>query len=427
MPDDRLLHALTDQEHERLFRQRIAPVYLDASSPIAEPVAVILGGQPGSGKTLLLHDATRALQSSGSTVVINGDDLRAYHPAYGQLQTNDPLNAARYTDHDSGRWVEKLIAAAQERRVNLVIESTMRRPEVFATTSTQLAVSGYRVEAHVLAVTERLSWQGVHQRFEAMLAQGGSARFSAREAHDAGASGMLVTLFQIERDRLADRVLLATREGAVLYDNRLQPTGWRTPPQASEIVQAERARPRSPDELAHMERSWLGVIDSMQRRSAAAADLDRVVDQAASDILHFRGPQGRVATAPVTAELAGIPAALLEAAIRHKEGIAAGPGHAPDPQPVDIAASIQGLHGDPGLLRQAVATTMRPTGDIGRPAPSEDPFERPLTPLVERHKAFRDAMAAERAKTSSPATKPDEPASPSPGPRSSRSSEPGPD
>ena len=237
---------------------------------------------------------------------------------------------------------------------------------------------------------------------------------------------MLITLSQIERDRLADRVLIATREGAVLYDNRLQPTGWRAPPQASEMVQAERARPRSSAELAEIKRSWLGVIDSMQRRGAAAADLDRVVDQAASDMLHFRGPQGRVAASLITAERAGNPAALLEATICHKEAIAADPGHAPDSKAVGIAASIQGFHGDPGHSPRAIATVMQTTGDIGRPAPSEDPFERPLTPLVERHKAFREAMAAERAKTNSPATRSDEPPSPSPGPRSGRSSEPGP-
>ena len=288
MPDDRLRHALPEETHERIFRQAIVPDVLPASAPLVSPTAVILGGQPGAGKTALLHQATQDLARLGPTVVINGDDFRSYHPSYGELQRTDPLNAARYTDHDSGRWVEKLIAAAQEQRVNLVIESTMRRPEVFVRTGGQLRAAGYGLEARAMAVPERLSWQGVHHRYEAMLAAGGSARFTARDAHDAGASGMVETLARIERDRLADRVLLSTRAGTVIYDNALDGAAWRQPAAAAERLLEERSRPRTPAELGAIERGWVGVIDSMQRRQAPAEELGRVVNQAANDVLFFR-------------------------------------------------------------------------------------------------------------------------------------------
>ena len=305
--DDRLLHALPEATHERIFRNRIVPRLLPQSAGAAEPVAIILGGQPGAGKTALLTQATETLRASGPTVVINGDELRPYHPAYSGLQRTDPLNAARYTDHDSGKWVEKLIAEAQERRVNLVIESTMRRPEVFSATSATLHSSGYQVEAHVLAVSERLSWQGVHQRYEQMMAEGRAARFSARDAHDAGASGMLDTLSRIEGERSAERVMIATRDGRTLYDNRLVAGEWQRPPEASDIVRAERERARTPAELATIERSWGDVVSSMQARQAPPAELQRVMDQARDDGRHFREGMARVQAT------AGQPAPLREA------------------------------------------------------------------------------------------------------------------
>jgi len=286
--DDRLRYALPEATHERIFRGSIVPQLLPQSASAAEPVAVILGGQPGAGKTALLNQATETLRSTGPTVVINGDELRPYHPAYSGLQRADPLNAARYTDHDSGKWVQKLIAEAQERRVNLVIESTMRRPEVFSTTSASLHASGYQVEAHVLAVSERLSWQGVHQRYEQMTAEGRAARFSTRDAHDAGASGMLDTLSRIESERSAERVMIATRDGRTLYDNRLVAGEWQRSPEASNIVQAERERARTPAELATIEKSWSDVINSMQARQASPVELQRVMDQARDDGKHFR-------------------------------------------------------------------------------------------------------------------------------------------
>ncbi len=114
--DDRLRYALADDSHEHIFQRRVLPRLLPVSGSGGVPIAVILGGQPGAGKTRLLHDASNELRAIGATVVINGDNLRSFHPAYARLQQSDPLSAARYTDHDSGRWVEKLIAAAQERR-----------------------------------------------------------------------------------------------------------------------------------------------------------------------------------------------------------------------------------------------------------------------------------------------------------------------
>lgn len=290
LPEERLRYALTDEQHERIFQRLVLPTMLPSSGSVASPVAVILGGQPGAGKTRLLNTAALELQARGPLAVINGDDLRSFHPACPVLQRDDPLNAACHTDHDSGRWVEKLIEAARDRRVNLVIESTMRRPEVFIRTGGQLHAAGYRVEAWAMAVPERLSWQGVHQRYEAMLAAGSAARFTAREAHDAGAAGMLDTLGRIERDGLAGRVMVGTRVGAILYDNHVGNGTWGEAPRASEIVRCERARPRTSEELRDIERGWSSVIASMQRRQAPAAELARVADQAADDVRFFQSP-----------------------------------------------------------------------------------------------------------------------------------------
>lgn len=286
--DDRLRYALSERDHEQIFQQDVLPVMLPASKQALNPTAVILGGQPGSGKTGLLNDATRELSALGPTVVINGDDLRAFHPDYAQMQRTDPLNAARYTDQDSGRWVGKLIAAAKDRKVNLVIESTMRQPEVFTRTAGMLRDAGYRVEARALAVPERLSWQSVHQRFEAMLERGDAARFTARDAHDAGAAGMLETLRQLERGNQADRVVVSTRSGAVLYDNRQKNGRWRDPPAGANVVLAERQRPLSAPELRKFARGWSAVLDKMKQRQASSPEIARVTAQAEDDVRWYR-------------------------------------------------------------------------------------------------------------------------------------------
>jgi predicted ABC-type ATPase len=295
--DDRLRFALSDEEHETIFRREIVRNYLsDVTSLPEHPVAIILGGQPGAGKSGLLHLATERLLGQGNTVVINGDDFRSYHPDYQRLQMTDPLNAARYTDHDSGRWVEKTIRAAMEERVNLVIESTMRRAEVFEFTATTLREAGYRVEAHALAVPERLSWLGVHTRYEEMRRGGALPRFTAREAHDAGASGMLITLQAIEHQALADRVIVASREGLILYENERINGGWRQSPNAMSAVVQERGRPRSADERRAIDGDWQKVIDLMRARSVPISEIHQVAQQAQSDRTHFANRGGIISS-----------------------------------------------------------------------------------------------------------------------------------
>ena len=356
--DDRLRHALPDDRHEHIFQRRVLPSLLPLSGSGGVPVAVILGGQPGAGKTRLLNDASSELQATGATVVINGDNLRSFHPAYARLQETDPLNAARYTDHDSGRWVEKLIAAAQERRVNMVIESTMRRPDVFVRTGGQLRSAGYEIEARALAVPERLSWQGVHQRYEATLAVAGAARFSAREAHDAGAAGMLDTLRRIEQDRLADRVLVAARSGAVLYDNRLENGAWREAPRAVEVVQAERSRPRTSEELRDVERVWSGILGSMRDRQAPADELARVQWQATEDLQVFQAQATSLPGAPSRGALG----AALDALARHERQASS-----PDAPHTSIA----------DRLRRLEETRLSPAPD---PSPSKPEEPKAPTP-----------------------------------------------
>ena len=150
MADEPLPSALSERDHQRLFWHEIAPLYFpEGLGRAARPTAAFLGGQPGAGRTRLLHEVTAALTAQGPTVVISGADLRPFHPTDGHPQRTDPLGAAHATDPDTRRWVEMLIAEGRRRGVHLVIDSTLGRPEVFAHRAGALRAAGYRVEAHV--------------------------------------------------------------------------------------------------------------------------------------------------------------------------------------------------------------------------------------------------------------------------------------
>ncbi|WP_170873291.1 BID domain-containing T4SS effector, partial [Brucella intermedia] len=164
----------------------------------------------------------------------------------------------------------------------------MRNPYVFAMTSAKLREAGYCVEARAIAVNERLSWQGVHCRYEGMIAGGALPRFTVRETHDAGASGMLTTLERIEKDRLADRVLIGIRNGAVIYDNRLEEGAWQMLPGAADAVKNERNRVPTREELAAFVADWKHVLARMQSRKANLVEIEAVRNTLSEDLEHFR-------------------------------------------------------------------------------------------------------------------------------------------
>ena len=263
-------YRLSAAAHERIFREEIVPELTAGLRGVDRPAAVVLGGQPGAGKSAMQSAAELEFKSRGGALAIVGDDLRAYHPEYRALVRQDDKTAAYYTDRDSGQWVEKLIAYAKEQRFNLVIEGTMRVPEKVAQTLTDLRSAGYAVEARAIAVNERLSTLGIHQRYEQMVADRGHGRFTVPASHEAAYRAMPGTLEAIERDRLADRVAVYARGGVQLYENTLQAGQWSRSPGAREAVEAERVRP-----AAHLviHRVAATKMANMTTRAAPAEDL----------------------------------------------------------------------------------------------------------------------------------------------------------
>lgn len=235
---------LSEAQHQDIFERRIAPLVLASAQPDPSPTAIVFGGQPGAGKSPAIDSAARSHPSPRGVVQILGDDLRAFHPRYAELMATDDRTAAAYTDRDAGGWVEKLIASARERRLNLIIEGTMRRPEVVEATLGGLRDAGYRTEARVLAIPPELSWLGVLQRYEAQRQDRGYGRMTERSSHDAAVEGLPRSVALIEDKGLADRLLVLRRGDQVLFQNEWQPTAkqWQRPADGARIVGAELSR-----------------------------------------------------------------------------------------------------------------------------------------------------------------------------------------
>ena len=76
-PED---YRLSEQVHLERYKEIIAK-NLSGDNVSDHPRVVMLGGQPGSGKTKMRELAEKETKS----VIINADDLRDFHPEYRKL------------------------------------------------------------------------------------------------------------------------------------------------------------------------------------------------------------------------------------------------------------------------------------------------------------------------------------------------------
>ena len=289
MADEAANGRLSDAQNERIFRTEILPDYLpDGIRAADHPALIVLGGQPGSGKTALLIASQIELEQTGNAIRIVGDDLRSYHPGFVAHQSADPVAASRFTQGDAGIWTEKLLAAATARRVHVVFETTMRTPDNVERIMTAGRSAGYRVEARALAVSPRVSWQGCHYRFEELHHAGAAARIPPRAVHDAAITGLAESLKRIERRKLADRVVIQSADGEAVYDNQLTNGRWRSATTAPQVLVETRNRPLSREEVDRFAHVWTRVIERMENRRVPSTLIDEVKSLLRDDLAWFQ-------------------------------------------------------------------------------------------------------------------------------------------
>ena len=114
---------------------------------------IFLGGQPGSGKSTFVDQDDVFLQY----IKINGDEYRKFHPRYKDIVTYDIDNMPERTQGFVNECVERLIQDLSNEGYNLIIEGTLRNPEVTITTCNMLKGIGYRTDMYVLAVDDNTS------------------------------------------------------------------------------------------------------------------------------------------------------------------------------------------------------------------------------------------------------------------------------
>ena len=245
-------YELSKADHDKRYA-RLAKKYMVAESQ-EHPRAIIIGGQPGSGKGVLTTQAARELHKEGGFVLVDADKLRARHPDNNQLMRENDRAAANLTHNDASKWAKRLANDAIEGRRNLVIDQTSKSPDALMVRTKQLREAGYTVELRVMAVNAETSEQRIHTRYEREKAADGAGRFTPKFVHDAAYVGIPESVAAVEREKAVDAIAVYDKHQIRIYENTLHKGEWvQQPPGAKAALDAERNR--APTLQEHMERS----------------------------------------------------------------------------------------------------------------------------------------------------------------------------
>ncbi len=270
-------HRLPPNVHERIFRERIVPELLTSAAPQTHPVAILLGGQPGVGKSSTKGALHEALVSRGGAVDFSADLMRPYHTGFTDLLRGDErvlrdLDTA--IDEDARAWVDKAVAYASDRRINVIFDSNLANAERARSIIAQFTDAGYQTEVVFIAGSSALSRLGVLERYQRQIEEQGIGAYCPPKIHDRNYQGVLGTAKLIDTGEIVvDAVNVYRRGGGnPLHTNRRNAhRHWVNEPCAQQAIADERLRPWSPTES-----SWF---------ISKATDLaDRLADPFAGDL-----------------------------------------------------------------------------------------------------------------------------------------------
>jgi len=240
----------------------IAQAYLEArehkSTAQERPTIVLVGGQPGAGKSRAASLARTDLAARGGYVHVDADRMRE------RIPRGDERPSSEQTQADAGRLVTTLRDLATQARRHMVEEGTFRNAEGLAKFIESRKAAGYGVEVLAVATPREESLLGIYQRYELQhLAGADNPRFVPESYHDEAMQGFAGAL--AHNAGAADRVRVVDRAGNLLFDS-----AQRDNAHSGAVAAMAAGRELTDDKLGAVGRAWAAVKAQAETRSAPA-------------------------------------------------------------------------------------------------------------------------------------------------------------
>lgn len=221
-PELRPEETFNPSDADHIFTTQVWPLIgAHADSGKSQPTAYIIGGQPGSGKSLL---AAGILAATGEDpVACDAHHLLGFHPQYEMLQDRYGIYAIYVTRYIAEYLAELAFTRTLAARADLLWESNLDDSRDSLARLARLKAAGYRVELHVRACSREDAWLHLQQLYQQQLLKAAVlARIIPHEQYHTACDRFLATVTVLQ-DAPLDRLIVKSRKGLV-YDSDDSPT-----------------------------------------------------------------------------------------------------------------------------------------------------------------------------------------------------------
>lgn len=231
---------------------------------VESPRVVLVGGQPGAGKSKAAELVRDELSRQGGYIHIDADRMRERIPVGNSRPTSQE------TQSDAGKLVQALRAQAIEGRRNVLEEGTYRDSAAAESFLRARRSDGYAVELLAVATPRAESVLGIYHRHEKQHVQGAlNPRMVEESYHDQAMAGFRDTLSRV--GHLLDRVRVIDRDGSVLFDSARAESRH-----ASALAALDEGQRLKPERLEAVASDWQTVAAAAAGRGAPVPYQDAV-------------------------------------------------------------------------------------------------------------------------------------------------------
>lgn len=192
--DDEKFNEIVDTITDRLCFEKV---------PAENPIAFVVGGQPGAGKTGLIG---KTLAEFENAIVLDVDDYRYFHPNILEIFKDYPDQLVPLTKEFVNKITKIVVDRLIVKKYNLIIHKTLKDEEIIGDTLEPLRENGYAIVLRIMAVSEVESRTSALERSLAFKTNVGWCRWVTENNHKYAYAGIPTTAKGIFDKGYADAV-----------------------------------------------------------------------------------------------------------------------------------------------------------------------------------------------------------------------------
>ena len=185
------IYRLSDAQFDAYYKKSIGFLKL-GKNPSNRKTLSIVGGQSGAGKSRLIPIANQEL--NGNAVIVDFDELRAWHPYYKEVSDSYPEITHRILHPDTEKVKNAVLETLRKEGYNVIYEGALRNTQGFLDFAKDFKEDDYHITMNIMSVPKLESYGSTFLRYATDLLADLNPRWVEKEAHDGSYEGVVRTV-----------------------------------------------------------------------------------------------------------------------------------------------------------------------------------------------------------------------------------------